>query len=65
MTIHNPCLHCIERAPGCHTRCPDGLEWDRQEKARRDKIKEAKAKEKDYSEFKVHSVERIKRAIGR
>lgn len=61
----NPCKDCQERAPGCHTRCPDGLEWDRQEKARRDKIRAEKAKDKDYSGFKVYTVERTKRIVGR
>ena len=61
----NPCKNCKERTAGCHTRCPYGKEWDRQEQARRDKIKAAKAREKDYSEFKIHSVERTKRVIGR
>lgn len=65
MTIHNPCLHCIERAPGCHTRCPLGQEWDRQERARRDKIRAAKAREVDYSEFKSYAVDRTKRIVGR
>lgn len=61
----NPCKDCQEREAGCHTRCPDGLEWDRQEKARRDKISAEKAREKDYSEFKAYTVERTKRIVGR
>lgn len=61
----NPCKDCQEREAGCHTRCPDGIEQDRQERDRRDKIRAAKAREVDYSEFKSYAVERTKRIVGR
>lgn len=43
--MKSKCMDCPEREPGCHARCPDGIELDRRNKERREQIRKAKEKE--------------------
>ena len=54
----NPCRSCDERTAGCHTRCPYYDEWEKAQKARRERIKTEREKDTGYTHYKRDTVDK-------
>lgn len=67
--MHNKCKDCLprdkggDRYPGCQDHCRYGVEDRIELDARNDKIRKAKKFEREYRDFKVGGVERVRRRL--
>jgi len=68
MRIENNCCHnCEKRHLGCHGTCPDYIEYDRQNRERREKMNEIKENQLKYRNdiIRLRNNMKTKRASNR
>lgn len=56
--MRDPCINCPEEERGCHSRCPYGIEWEKRQKARRERIKANRKKDAIYTNYKRETVDK-------
>ena len=62
--IDSPCYQCVNRNPGCHQFCDRHLRWKEEDAARKQMIREARAKDVLVDNAKTAFIGKTKRATG-
>lgn len=48
----SPCIDCERRKANCHSVCPDGIAYEEYIRERNKQIRETKARDNPYSDYK-------------
>jgi hypothetical protein len=58
--VKNPCTKdCERRKANCHSVCPDGIAYEEYIRERNKKIREAKAKDKPFGDYKRNERDKV------
>ena len=62
MGADTPCKDCQSRTSNCHSICDDYIEWRQEHNKVRDAIKEKRANDRVWAQFRHDNIQKQKRA---